>query len=237
MKIQIKLPRNLFAQIHEDPAVNPASRRKVVLPRITRQILEATGYAFGDKIRVPGGYAYEVTAPDGQQLKLGLKTAVNRWLNTATTLVEMVDTVIVTTFTWDDDDEKPVALQLIEISSKQLLEMIDKVQREALKRGDDPLGHNYLPLDSELIDGSRWGSVAGAIIPAGRILFGPETVSWIADEWGRVESADVANVPREAVPVAVAGPADVAMIVAKAKMELALQLGIPPGNIDLSIRF
>lgn len=234
--MRIFLPRNLFPQIHEDPAVNPASRRKVVLPRITRQIMESQGYVFGAKIRVPGGYAFEVTGPDGRALRIGLKTAVNRWLNTATTLVEMVDTVIVTTFTWDDDDERPVAVELIEIASADLLGMVKKVRAAARKRGWDPNGHYYMPLDDNLIEDDHVGCVAGAVTAAGRRLFGPEPAIWIADEWGRVEA--VTSISPSAQPVLEsAQPVDVAALVAKTKADLAARLGVPAANIDLSIRF
>jgi hypothetical protein len=236
--MRIYLPRDLFWQIHEDPAVNPASRRKVVLPRITRQILEAKGYAFGSKIRVPGGYAFEATAPDGRALKIGLKTAVNRWLNTATTLVERVDTVIVTTFKWDDEGEKPDALELIEISSTDLLAMIEKVRKAARKAGGDANGHNYMPIDDdELADYEHnFGCAAGSVLTVGRQIFGPEPVIWTADEWGRIEKEGgkpIAVPPSGPSPQ----PLDVTAIVAKTKDDLAAQLGIPASNIDLSIRF
>lgn len=233
----IFLPRNLFSQIHEDAAVNPASRRKVVLPRITRQLLELQGYRFGDKIRVPGGYAFEVTDPQGVQFRLGLKTAVNRWLNTASTLVSMVDKVIVATFEWDSDDEKPVAFELIEISSPALLKMIDKVQKEAIKLGGDPLGHHYMPLDQLAIESDHVGSVAGAVIPAGRIVYGPEKVIWVKDDWGRVEIAPDVHVDDEKVAGQLSNALDVGTLVAKTKADLAAQLGISTDNIDLSIRF
>lgn len=232
--MKVLLPRDLFPQIHEDAAVNPASRRKVVLPRITRQLMEAKGYRFGDKIRVPGGYAFEVTDPDGVRRRVGLKTAVNRWLNTATTLVEMVDTVIVTTFTWDEADEKPVSIELIEIESTDLLAMVKKVRSAAQKKGGDPNGHYYMPLDEELIEDDHVGCVAGAVIPAGKPLFGPQPVLWIADEWGRVESVNGASSPKKTGETA---PVDIAAIVAKAKTVLAEQLGVPAANIDLSVRF
>ncbi len=236
MHMNIDLPRDLFTQIHEDPAVNPASRRKVVLPRITRQVLESQGYMFGSKLRVPGGYAFEVTAPDGRRLKLGLKTAVNRWLNTATTLVERVDSVIVTTFVWDKDDEKPEALELIEISSAALLAMIQRVREEAIRLGKDPHGHYYMPLDPELHDEGQLGCIVGAVIPAGNRIFGPERVNWIASEWGRVRPDwDASGAP--ALPAPASPPVDVATIVAETKATLAARLGVPPSNIDLSIRF
>jgi hypothetical protein len=231
--MRVKLPRNLFPQIHEDSAVNPTSRRKVVLPRITRQILEEEGYAFGEKIRVPGGYAYEVTDPAGRQLKIGLKTAVNRWLNTATTLVEMVDTVIIATFEWDEDDEKPVAFELVEISSKALLAMIAKVRKAVKASGGDPHGHHYMPLDPQLVEDDHHGSVAGAVIDAGRVLFGPEKVVWVKDEWGGVEAQARAASGADSQFKAI----DVGAVVARAKSDLAGQLGIPIDNIDLSIRF
>ena len=239
MKIsKLSLPRDLFPQVYEDPDVNPASRRKVVLPRITRQILESKGYVFGAKIRVPGGYAFEVTCPDGRALRIGLKTAVNRWLNTATTLVEMVDTVIVTTFKWDDDDEKPEALELVEIASEDLLAMVKKVRTDARKRGWDPNGHYYMPLDKELIEDDHVGCVAGAVIPQGRRLFGPMIVTWIADEWGRFEAhADPAAALGAPPPAEPTRPIDVAAIVAETKAMLASRLGVPAANIDLSIRF
>ena len=233
MKIsKLSLPRDLFPQVYDDPGVNPASRRKVVLPRITRQILESEGYVFGAKIRVPGGYAFEVTCPDGRALKIGLKTAVNRWLNTATTLVEMVDIVIVTTFKWDDDNETPESLELVEIASEDLLAMVKKVRAAARKRGWDPNGHYYMPLDEALIEDDHVGCAAGAVISHGRRLFGPMRVTWIADEWGRFEA--------DAHPVAALAAApsiDVAAIVAETKAMLANRLGIPAANIDLSIRF
>jgi hypothetical protein len=232
--VKVRLPRNLFPQIHEDSAVNPTSRRKVVLPRISRQILEQKGYAFGDKIRVPGGYAYEVTDPEGRQLKIGLKTAVNRWLNTATTLVEMVDKVIIATFEWDEEDEKPVSLELIEISSSALLAMIAKVRKAAKASGQDPYGHYYMPLDRNLIEDDHLGCVAGAVIAAGNVLFGPEKVTWVKDEWGGVEAQAPESTHEAESPFK---PADVGVIVAKAKADLADRLGIPLENIDLSIRF
>lgn len=235
------LPRDLFTQIHEDPAVNPASRRKTVLPRITRQILEAQGYVFGSKIRVPGGYAFEVTDPQGHKVKLGLKTAVNRWLNTATTLVERVDVVIVATFAWDDD-EKPEALELIEIRSADLLKMVEKVRGAAQKSGWDGNAHLYMPIgDNDLAnDPSHPGSAAGTVLSAGRHIFGPEKVIWTKDEWGWIEQDGNSSASSGApVPPPVAGPQplDVAAIVAKTKADLAVQLGIPATNIDLSIRF
>ncbi|MEA2998275.1 MAG: hypothetical protein QOK17_108 [Sphingomonadales bacterium] len=233
--MKISLPRNLFPQIHEDSAVNPTSRRKVVLPRITRQILEHEGYTFGDKIRVPGGYAYEVTAPDGEALRIGLKTAVNRWLNTATTLVEKVDRVIIATFEWDEDDEKPVAFELVEISSSALLGMIGKVRKAAKAEGWDPYGHYYMPLDEKRADDGPFDGVAGAVIPAGRILFGPEKVTWVKDEWGEVVAAASPN--EDATGHSGLKAADVGAIVAKAKADLAGRLGVPLENIDLSIRF
>jgi hypothetical protein len=231
------LPRDLFPQIHEDPAVNPASRRKVVLPRITRQILERSGYKFGEKIRVPGGYAFEVTDPDGHKLKLGLKTAVNRWLNTATTLVEMVDSVIVTTFEWDDDEEKPVSIELVHISSSDLLKMIGKVQKAAIKEKADPLGHYYMPLDADSIEDDHLGCVAGAVIPAGRVVFGPEKVVWVSEEWGRLDEPLLSHTGHSAPNAPPSSAIDVASVVAEAKANLAARLGIAAEKIDLSIRF
>ncbi|HEX2762341.1 MAG TPA: hypothetical protein VHM92_00660 [Allosphingosinicella sp.] len=234
--MKVSLPRNLFAQIHEDSAVNPTSRRKVVLPRITRQILEHQGYTFGDKIRVPGGYAYEVTDPDGATLRLGLKTGVNRWLNTATTLVEKVDRVIIATFEWDEDDEKPVAFELVEIASSALLGMIAKVRKAAKAAGEDPYGHYYMPLDESSADDGPFDGVAGAVIPAGKVLFGPEKVVWVKDDWGRVDAPGALSAA-SATGDPASKSAEVGAIVAKAKADLAGQLGVPLGNIDLSIRF
>lgn len=231
------LPRNLFPQIHEDPAVNPTSRRKVVLPRITRQVMESQGYVFGNKIRVPGGYAFEVTDPKGRALRIGLKTAVNRWLNTATTLVEMVDTVIVTTFKWDEEDEKPEALELIEITSADLLAMVKKVRAAARKRGLDEDGHYYMPLDKDLIEADHVGCVAGAVVPHGRRIFQSDPVIWVADEWGRIDASSAAAPETPPHAAAAAGPVDVAAIVAETKAALATRLGVPASNIDLSIRF
>lgn len=235
--MQISLPRNLFHQIHEDAAINPTSRRKVVLPRITRQIMEQTGYAFGDKIRVPGGYAYEVTDPEGRKLKIGLKTAVNRWLNTATTLVEMVDRVVIATFEWDENDEKPVAFELIEISSPALLSMIAKVRKAAKKADYDPYGHYYMPLDESRADDGPFDGVAGAVIPSGKVFFGPEKVVWVKDDWGGVNSPDTPSPNDRSVGEPAAKGVDVGAIVAKAKADLAGQLGIPLEKIDVSIRF
>lgn len=234
--MSIYLPRDLFPQIFEDQSVNPASRRKVVLPRITRQVLERLGYTFCDKIRVPGGYAFEVVDPDGRSLKLGLKTAVNRWLNTATTLVEMVDTVIVATFEWDDDDEKPVGFELVEISSAALLRMIHKVQQAARKKGSDPLGHYYMPLDSDSIEDDHLGCVAGAVIPSGRVIFGPERVVWVNEEWGRIDSTPP-QAPSVDANLASSNAVDVVSVVAEAKASLAARLGISADRIDLNIRF
>lgn len=237
--MRIHLPRNLFRQIYEDSDVNPASRRKVVLPRIARQILEAQGYVFGAKLRVPGGYAFEVTTPDGREVKLGLKTAVDRWLNTATPLVERVDVVIVTTFAWDDDDEKPVALELIEVRSDDLLRMVKKVRDAAKQDGWSKDDHLYMPVsDADLAnDETHPGCAAGSVVSAGRRIFGPERVTWIKDEWGRVErdggSSPVPPSPSSPSP----RPLDVTAIVAKTKDDLAAQLGIPASRIDLSIRF
>jgi hypothetical protein len=215
--------------------VNPASRRKVVLPRVTRQILERQGYKFGNKIRVPGGYAYEVTDPKGNPLRLGLKTAVNRWLNTATTLVKMVDTVIVSTFEWNVENEKPEKFELIEISSGDLLKMIGKVRDEAGRRGEDPDGHHYIPLDDRSVD-TQTGSVAGSVLAKARIIFGPEAVVWVDEEWGRVDSSkpgEDAGAPSSAA----AAPVDVTAMVADTKNKLAARLGISPDRIDLTIRF
>lgn len=235
--MSIFLPRDLFPQIHEDPAVNPASRRKVVLPRITRQVLERSGYKFGDKIRVPGGYAFEAIDPNGRKLRLGLKTAVNRWLNTATTLVEMVDSVIVATFEWDDDDEKPVAFELVEISSTALLKMIEKVRNAATRKGSDPLGHYYMPLDADSIEDDHLGCVAGAVIPAGRVIFGPEQVVWIDEEWGRINAPSTMQTVSAEPNVHSSRTLDVSSIVAEAKSSLAARLGIAADRIDLNIRF
>ncbi|MBX3561245.1 MAG: hypothetical protein KF780_05475 [Sphingomonas sp.] len=235
--MRIYLPRNLFPQIHEDPAVNPTSRRKVVLPRITRQIMEGQGYVFGNKIRVPGGYAFEATDPNGRALKIGLKTAVNRWLNTATTLVEMVDTVIVTTFKWNEEDEKPEALELIEVASADLLGMVKKVRSAARKEGRDPNGHYYMPLDEELIEGDSVWCAAGAVMSVGRRIFRSEPVIWVADEWGRTEATNAGTLAVTPSVEASARPVDVAAIVAETKAVLAAQLGVPTSNIDLSIRF
>jgi hypothetical protein len=237
--MNVYLPRNLFPQIHEDPTVNPASRRKVVLPRIARQLLEGLGYQFGAKIRVPGGYAFEVTNPSGKAVRLGLKTAVNRWLNTAPALVERVDVVIIATFMWDDGDEQPISFELIEIQSKALLEMIDKVKKAAVKRGWDRDGHYYMPLDASVLgnEEDHVGCVAGAVIPAGRVVFGPEQVIWVDDEWGsvggdpsqpqRIVSKETSDIPK----------LDVTRLVAETKLELAGKLGISSERIDVSIRF
>ena len=236
--MSIHLPRDLFTQIFEDPAVNPASRRKVVLPRITRQILEQRGYKFSNKIRVPGGYAYEAVDPSGAKVRLGLKTAVNRWLNTATTLVKMVDTVIVTTFEWDVDDEKPEKLELIEISSAALLKMIDKVKAAAAKRGWDRDGHYYMPLDASALEEDHVGCVAGAVIPTGQVLFGPEKVIWVADDWGNVGAGPKVSARIDIAAGASDNPrVDVAGLVAQAKVDLAAKLGISSDKIDVSIRF
>lgn len=231
------LPRDLFPQIHYDPAVNPASRRKVVLPRITRQILERLGYKFGSKIRVPGGYAFDVVDPNGQSLKIGLKTAVNRWLNTATTLVEMVDSVVVATFEWDDDDEKPVSFELLEISSQALLKMIDKVQKAAMKKGADPHGHYYMPLDIDSIEDDHLGCVAGAVIPVGQVIFGPEKVVWVDEEWGGIDKPSATHGGSVEAGSPSLTAIDVAGVVAEVKTNLAARLGIAAEKIDLSIRF
>lgn len=235
--MSVYLPRDLFPQIHYDENVNPASRRKVVLPRVTRQVLENHGYKFGNKIRVPGGYAYEVTDPSGRDLNIGLKTAVNRWLNTATTLVEMVDEVIVATFTWDDEGEKPLAFELIKISSANLLKMIAKVRKEAGRREMDPTGHYYMPLDDDLMIDDHIGCVAGSVISSGSVLFGPEKVKWTKDEWGRIDLAGAAAVEAATASPIATPPLDVGALVARTKADLASSLGVPIENIDLSIRF
>jgi hypothetical protein len=165
---------------------------------------------------------------------------VNRLLNTAPTLVERVDRVIIATFEWDDEDEEPVGFQLIEIPSKTLLDMINKVKNAAAKRGLDRDGHYYMPLDADALEDEEdhVGCVAGAVIPAGRVLFGPEKVEWVADDWGNVGAGPKQPERTEAAVEAPHNPTpDVTGLVAQAKSDLAGKLGISSDKIDVSIRF
>lgn len=240
--MEISLPRDLFPQIHADDDVNPASRRKMVLPRVTQAILEAQGYEFKSKIPVPGGYAFNVVDPDGKKLKLGLKTAVNRWLNTSNILVERVDAVIITTFAWDAADEKPEALQLVRISSSDLLARIDQVRKEAKKRKWDWSPNFYMPLDPENIDPDGGvGCVGKALLEIGTVIFGPQRVKWVKATLGSIQDTAITTDAKpssvDGVTASFGGAIDTAREIVLAKAALADRLKISPEKIEILVRY
>lgn len=233
--MSISMPRELFPQIHEDKEINPASRRKVVLPHIAQKIMEAQGYKFGSKIRIPGGYAFEVVDPKGNAIKIGLKTGVNRWLNTSTSLVERVDLVIVTTFVWDDNDEKPDQLELIAVESEKLLDMISKVKKAVKKKGWDWSPNYYMPIDLENVDDSP-GCAGSALMDYATTIFGPTKVKWVNAKWGSLGDFSEASAAAE-VSISTIGNVDTPSIIAHAKAELSQKLGVSPLNIEISVRY
>jgi hypothetical protein len=114
--------------------------------------------------------------------------------------------------------------------------MIDKVQKAAVKAKMDPMGHFYMPLDKDAVEEKHAGCAAGAVIESGEVLFGPEDVIWVKNEWGGLVESEPAE---NSISLAESSTSntDVASIVAVAKSDLAVRLGIAVDKIDLTIRF
>lgn len=230
--IQVRLPEDLFS---DEGGHSSAARRKVTLPKVIKQVGQLAGYDFGKKLTIPGSYGFNAMY-ENEAIKVGFKTASNRWLNTADTLVKATDVILVPYFIWDyaegEEEAWPTHLGMLSISSADLLAMIKKVRKAAEQDGEDPKGHHYIPVfEDEIYD--IYGCAAGALENAdsAEFLFDePVEIDWVGADEEPYLVMDLEEEAEEETPTQT-----MAELVFSAKEDLAKKLGVSVSAIKLSV--
>lgn len=118
--------------------------RKTAFADVFLSLLEKRGFSYPKSLKIKGAYSFEVTSPDGRQIKIGLKSAYDGWLNTAHKMVEAVDIVWVMSFRWDGEGD-PTSIDVHSILAGDLLDLFSRIHktRATLGRQGD---HTYIPV-------------------------------------------------------------------------------------------
>lgn len=124
--------------------------RKTSFGDLFLKLLEKSGYQDATSCKIKGAYSFKVWQ-GGFAKKIGLKTANDRWLNTAKVMVEAVDEVWVMTFKWKADYSEPTHLQVYSIPAKKLLGIYDRIHALRAKAGKASK-MTYIPLDQDGVD-------------------------------------------------------------------------------------
>jgi hypothetical protein len=222
--MKIKMPRSFFDQNNKRAA---ASERKVAFPKLAEEIMAHNGHPVVSRLSFSGGYA-TIFDYEGDAIRIGLKTAVNRWLNNSSTLVEATDKVLLTTVQRDESG-KPVSLEMWLVDSEKLLAIISAVRKEGLERGVDP-HHFYTPLDEEEMASGHAGCVAGPISAIVEKKFGPYEIIWTDEDEAEI-ATDVALTLRRTDT----GQINISAILERARREIAEEAGMPEDNVELRL--
>lgn len=214
-----------------------SSCRKTTLPQISRLAFEKQGWVFGDSLKVPGGYALKAVDPEGNEVKVGFKSAWYRCINTARTLVSKVDIVFVIAPVWDERDAI-TDLEIYKVPADRFLEMIDRVEQAKIE-ANKPDAHVYVPLDDARIPSMKkeLGTMFGSLVTftgAGDPIITAE-IGWEKGLiWGKIEDTDE--------PVAVEDeineepkPLTLDNILADTKEDIAALLGYDVSKIKLQM--
>lgn len=144
--------------------------RKTAFGQLFRSLAAHLDYEVGNSLKVQGAYAFEMRK-DGKVVKIGLKTAYERWLNTATAMAERVDEVWVAAFLWADE-QTPTHVQVYRIAAEDLLEKFAKVD-ESRKAAGSPNAFAYIPLDAVGLEVANkvYNKAAGFVLDTATLLF------------------------------------------------------------------
>jgi hypothetical protein len=125
--------------------------RKTAFADVFLSLLEKKGYKNPQSLKIKGAYAFEVTNPQGRQVKIGLKSAYDGWLNTAHKMVEAVDIVWVFSFRWTGQGE-PSSMDVHAIVADDLLDLFNRIHKTRAKLGRQN-DHTYIPVLDDTKDG------------------------------------------------------------------------------------
>lgn len=137
------------------------------------------GYTQGNSLKVPGSYCFEFHK-DGRVHRIGMKTAWDRFINTAFVMGQKVDEVWVFTIKWNDEegddvDWRPEALQVYSIGSKKLAELYDKVHTARAKSSAGKKApYAFIPLDEDELDNPKladFDKAAGHLTAHMKLIF------------------------------------------------------------------
>lgn len=239
--IRVEIPESWFE------GAKATSNRKVGIPVFAREVVSRfSDYRLGAPLKFPGGYVNKGISADGQEVVIGFKSALYRWLNTATALVSKCDIIFVTTFRLGKDDDY-TDIELWEFRREDLMAIFDKVHDERRKQGKDNQ-HIYVPIDeSELKEWEGYlCAVGGSLDAVGRkifeapILWSKAAATTVAfrdgaapDPAGAALSATSAEKPAKSV--AAARAFDITKLVYRHKEAIAEELGLPVTAVNISV--
>lgn len=206
--------------------------RKTAYADVFLSLAAHLGYTVGTSLKVQGAYSFEMSK-GGKTLRIGLKSAYDRWLNTAAKMVEKVDEVWVTTFRWSDPskgDEVPTHLEVYRIEAATLLAKYAKVDK-ARKAAGRPDAYAYIPLDEAglAVDTAAYNKSAGYVLDTAELLFSAP-LKFSDRGAARVEAASDSS-----GPAASTHPAPLVDVFARAKQLVASELGLNPNQVTINI--
>ncbi len=198
-------------------------QRQVAFVEFAKAKLAGLGFEFGASLKLPGAYAFQ-TKKDGKSIKVGIKTAADRWVgvprqpNGQWGLLSAVDLVFVVTV---DSFYTPSEIQLYEFDPLVVIEKAKKVYATAATHGQT--GLQWIPLDHH--EGRSSTSMsAGPLGPVGKVIVA-EQIKWIESVAASKETFEGAE-----------QHSDIGLSILEAKRRLAITFGVNPEAIDITIR-
>lgn len=213
-------------------AWNDQGTRKTAYADVFLSLASHLGYAVGSSLKVQGAYSFEMSK-GGRTVRIGLKSAYDRWLNTASKMVEKVDEVWITTFRWSDPskgDKVPTHLEVYRISAAALLTKYAKVDK-ARKAAGRPEAYAFIPLDEAGLaeDTAEYNKAAGYVLEQADLIFSAPL------KFSDRGAARVEVVPEATQQASPAQSKPLADVFARAKQLVATELGLDASQVSIRI--
>ncbi|WP_029031021.1 hypothetical protein [Salinarimonas rosea] len=218
------------AEMSRKEKATAQARRRSILTDFAKEAMIAQGYQLGASLGVPGAHGFEATI-DGQRVRVGVKTAADRWLSIPRNdagefgLLDKIDVLFTVTFDRWPDARK---VQVYEIDPAALIEKA----RIAYDKAEELNHHGlqFLPFDEELTRKTATAQAAGHLLEIAR-LFTEEDIEWDGEAFSTPSEPS----PETEIEIEQVTAPSRRLTIQEAKEGLALTFGVDPSAIKISI--